>query len=260
MNFFNSSPDYLTNDYLKFSAFLPILPQKNLRDEKGRFTKNIALPNGNPLPSNIIDPLVGNILGDGHLRFTHKDKNGKPKVGTNALYAMTLKSHDYIMYLWSKIYFQICTSTVPKAWPSPKTGLPATQYYFNSRSLFQLTVLHSLWYVWSDELNKFVKIVPLNIKELLTPIGIAHWIMDDGYRAGNRVILCTDNYTLFEVELLLSVLREKFGLDAKLYNRRQQGKLLCWRIAISGKPENVAKLRSLVLPYFIPSMLYKLGL
>jgi hypothetical protein len=101
MNFFNSSPSggHLTNDYLNLSAFLPILPQKNLRDEKGRFTKNIALPNGNPLPSNIIDPLVGNILGDGHLRFTHKDKNGKPKVGTNALYAMTLKSHDYIMYL-----------------------------------------------------------------------------------------------------------------------------------------------------------------
>jgi len=123
--------------------------------------------------SSIIDPLVGNMLGDGHLRFTHKDKIGKPKIGTNGLYAMTLKSHEYIMYLWSKIYFQICTSTLPRAWPSPKTGLPATQYSFNSRSLFQLTLLHRLWYVWSDELNKFVKIVPLNIKELLTPIGIA---------------------------------------------------------------------------------------
>jgi hypothetical protein len=51
--------------------------------------------------------------------------------------------------------------------------------------------------------------------------------MDDGYRAGNRVILCTDTYTLSEVELLISVLTDKFSLDAKLYNRRQQGKLLC---------------------------------
>jgi hypothetical protein len=55
------------------------------------------------------------MLGDGHLRFTHKDKIGKPKIGTNGLYAMTLKSHEYIMYLWSKIYFQICTSTLPRA-------------------------------------------------------------------------------------------------------------------------------------------------
>lgn len=173
---------------------------------------------------------------------------------------MTLKSQEYIMYLRSKIYFKICTTTLPRPWPNPNTGLSGTQYSFNSRSLSQLTLLHSLWYVWSDELNKFIKIVPLNIKELLTPISIAHWIMDDGYRAGNRVILCIDNYTLSEVELLISVLTDKFSLDAKLYNRRQQGKLLCWRIAISGKPENLAKLRSLVLSYFIPSMLYKLGL
>jgi LAGLIDADG DNA endonuclease family len=44
--------------------------------------------------------------------------------------------------------------------------------------------------------------------------------MDDGYIAGNGVILCTDNYTLSEVDLLISVLTDKFGLDAKLYNRR----------------------------------------
>ena len=76
--------------------------------------------------------------------------------------------------------------------------------------------MQSLWYVWSNELNKFIKIVPLNIKELLTPIGIAQWKLDYGYRAGNRVILYTDNYTLSEVELLISVLTNKFGLDAKL--------------------------------------------
>ena len=43
-------------------------------------------------------PLVGNMSGDGHLRFTHKDKIGKPKLGTNALYAMTLNSHEYLLY------------------------------------------------------------------------------------------------------------------------------------------------------------------
>ena len=106
---------------------------------------------------------------------------------------------------WSQIYFKFCTTTLPRPWPSPNTGIrtlrcAATQYSFNSRSLSQLTLLHTLWYVWSDELNKFIKIVPLNIKELLTLIGITHLIMDDGYRAGNRVILCTD----------------KFSLDAKL--------------------------------------------
>jgi hypothetical protein len=37
--------------------------------------------------------------GDGSLRFTHKDLNGKPKLTTNALYAMTLKNKEYIYHL-----------------------------------------------------------------------------------------------------------------------------------------------------------------
>ena len=40
-----------------------------------------------PLTPNIIEPMVGDLLGDGHLRFTHKDVNGK--VRGNAHYAMT---------------------------------------------------------------------------------------------------------------------------------------------------------------------------
>jgi hypothetical protein len=57
----------------------------------------------------------------------------------------------------------ICTNTVPRPWPTPKSGKPATQYTFSTRYLSQLSSLHKLWYIWSDELNKFIKIVPLNI-------------------------------------------------------------------------------------------------
>jgi len=38
----------------------------------------------------------------------------------------------------------------------------------------------------------FIKIVPLNIEELITPIGLAHWIMDDGLKSGNGICLSTD--------------------------------------------------------------------
>jgi hypothetical protein len=46
-----------------------------------------------------MNPLIGNLLGDGSLRFTHKDLNGRPKLNTNASYAMTLKNKDYIYHL-----------------------------------------------------------------------------------------------------------------------------------------------------------------
>jgi Proton-conducting membrane transporter len=80
---------------------IPILPDYKLRDSKGRFRspKQEELKAIIPLSKEIIDPLIGNLLGDGSLRFTHKDLNGKPKLNTNALYAMTLKNKDYIYHL-----------------------------------------------------------------------------------------------------------------------------------------------------------------
>jgi hypothetical protein len=91
-----------------------------------------------------------------------------------------------------------------------------TQYAFNSRCLPALTELHAQWYVWSEELNKFVfvKIVPLNIKELLTPLGLAHWIMGDGYWSAGTLYLCTDNFTSKEVDLLINTLHTNFNLIA----------------------------------------------
>ena len=43
-----------------------------------------------------MNPLIGNLLGDGSLRFTHKGLDGKSKFNSNALYTMTLKDKDYI--------------------------------------------------------------------------------------------------------------------------------------------------------------------
>jgi hypothetical protein len=86
--------------------------------------------------------------------------------------------------------------------------------------------------------------------------------MGDGYwdKWGNTVDICTDNFKLSEVELLIIVLKDKFGLTATIKRRIKANKEICWRIRFSGKAENICKLRSLVKPYFIPSMLYKLNL
>ena len=204
---------------------IPILPNYILRDSKGRFRS----PNQEgikpiiPFSTEIIDPLIGSLLGDGSLRFTHKDLNGKPKLNTNALYAMTLKNKDYIYHLWKNIYKSICTNTEPRPWPKPKTGKPISQYAFSTKSLPSLTLLHSQWYKWSEYKKGFIKIVPLNIEELLTPIGLAHWIMDDGFKSGNGICLSTESFTIAEVELLKKVLEFKFGLTVTIQNRKTSG-------------------------------------
>jgi len=85
----------------------------------------------------------------------------------------------------------------------------------------------------------------------INPISLAFLIMGDGAYSHGGLILCTDNFTVKEVVLLISVLMYKYNLDCTLqYN---DGKP---RIYI--KINSMAKLRELVEPYIIPSMMYKL--
>lgn len=86
--------------------------------------------------------------------------------------------------------------------------------------------------------------------------------MGDGFwdTTSKTVVICTDNFTLKEVELLISVLNEKFGLISTVQKRTKANKEVCWRIRFSGKSENIEKLKNLVKYYFIPTMLYKLNI
>ena len=239
---------------------LSVIPSHLGRDEKGRFIRK-SLPLV-PLPDKLIEAIIGELLGDGHLRFNKKGVDGKPKPHTNAQLAITLKSKEHIEYLWEEVYKPICSNTPPHPWPNPMTGKPVTQYHFSSRAKASLSEIHTQWYIWSNGLNKFIKIVPLNIGELLTPIGLAHWLMGDGYwdNTSKTVCICTDSFTLSEVELLIKVLANKFNLLATVQRRIKSNKALCWRIRFSSKSPNLSTLTSLVKPYFIPSMLYKLNI
>ncbi len=46
-----------------------------------------------------------------------------------------------------------------------------------------------------------MKVIPYNIDQLLTPIGLAYWFMDDGYAERSGFILCTDSFTESEIDL-----------------------------------------------------------
>jgi hypothetical protein len=82
--------------------------------------------------------------------------------------------------------------------------------------------------------------------------------MDDGFKAGKGVVLCTESFSLAEVELLKKVLESKFELIVTIQVRHPSGGGIGYRLSISSKSRD--KLLSLVQPYFIPSMNYKLGI
>jgi hypothetical protein len=69
--------------------------------------------------------------------------------------------------------------------------------------------------------NNNIKCVLSNIKNLLTPLGLAHLIMGDGYFDNDKqtIFLCTENYSLDEINLLIEVLNQKFDLKATANKR-----------------------------------------
>jgi hypothetical protein len=99
------------------------------------------------------------------------------------------------------------------------------------------------------------KVVPGNIGDLLSPSGLAYWICDDGTFVSGRNIttLCTESFLESDIDSLMSVLSNKFGLGCRK-DKRGKG----FRIVIL--KSSLGKLQELVLPYIHSSMLYKIGL
>lgn len=109
--------------------------------------------------------------------------------------------------------------------------------------------LRSLFYVDG------VKVVPINIFELLTPIALAHLIMGDGVSYKDKgITICTDSFSIVDVVRLINVLIIRYNLNCTIHTPRAGQ----YRIYIS--KNCLESLQEIVLPYMIPSMLYKINL
>lgn len=75
--------------------------------------------------------------------------------------------------------------------------------------------------------------------------------MGDGNKLGTGIILNTQSFSIKECVFVISILIYKFELDCNLY--MQRGLPI---IYITGK--SMRKIQPKLIPYFIPSMLYKL--
>lgn len=115
---------------------------------------------------------------------------------------------------------------------------------------------YSKFYEFNEDLNKFTKIVPLDINEFMDPIVLAYLIMTDGNfdKGRNRVRIYTNSYSKEDVIRLALIIKDKFDIyTGVLHDRNNQ-----WNLTIGAK--NLELLRSIVNPHFHPSMRYRIGL
>lgn len=183
--------------------------------------------------------LIGLCLGD--LCITKPGKNPRLQFAQGSI------NEAYILHSYD-LFKDYCGSA-PKLYEGKldkRTGLIYSSIRFKTLSLPCFSNYYDLFYY------NGVKRIPLNINELLTPLGLAYWAMDDGCKHNSGFHLCTDSYTFTEVQLLINVLKENFDLNCT-YNKRGKDS---HRIYI--KSDSMDKFRSLVTPYFHESMMYKL--
>jgi hypothetical protein len=102
--------------------------------------------------------------------------------------------------------------------------------------------------------GKYIKFVPLNIEEYLTPLALAILFMDDYSKKGKGASIAINCFTLEEVNFLCKVLKSKYNIIA---TSNKSGKNKGYIIYIHS---NSMKLfTSIDKPYLLPSLYYKLG-
>jgi hypothetical protein len=216
----------------------------------------------NKYDNKTMEVITGLMLGDGHIRII-KTKGNVIENKARLEFTFAAKFLDYIKHLKFNLLKNICNDTSPTPWPN-KSDMEPSQYWFSSLSTPFLFDLHKEWYKWDSKSNKYIKKLPDNIYDLLTPIGLAHWYMDDGYLiiSENNFYLCTDNFTKSETEYLVFILRDKFNISCNIKKRRYFDKynneIIHYRIRLI--PKSCPDFVNIIKPYIIPCMLYKINI
>ena len=188
------------------------------------------------------DILVGTILGDGHL-----EQNGR---GVRLRVDHSMAQSEYIS--WKYREFENIATNKPRLIKS----FHKKENKFYERMHFS-TYSNGLLVDWRNMFYKDkIKFVPKDIATILTsPLSLAVWFMDDGYKRNdcNALRISTDLFFLKEQKILVGCLKTNFGVNSTIHKK---GKT--YNIYIPEKASK--KFCEIVKPYFINSLLYKVSL
>lgn len=112
-----------------------------------------------------------------------------------------------------------------------------------------------------DQLYQSGKKSIKNILNFIDEISLSYWYMDSGNVIDDSLMLCADNFTYEDNELLVDMLKKKFNIESdivKIINTNLKTKKVSEKYRITINSENSDKFFKLVSPYLIDSMRYKL--
>lgn len=194
--------------------------------------------------------MVGLLLGDGNMQtFSKKGKTWRFR------FLQGGENHfDYINHL-RNVFDDWTVMPIAEYNEINKIGKLYKKWYFNTLSFEQFAELGNAFYKQDIEKGKWKKVIPIEITNWISDLSLAYWFMDDGSSKWKDKVLavrfCTDCFSELEVNLLINILKNKFDLNVtKTINKDNK-----WRLYIG--TENYDKIKKLIYPHILPSMLYK---
>jgi ubiquinol-cytochrome c reductase cytochrome b subunit len=230
---FLSSPKWFLYDNILQMSIVPLA----FSTPKVRGVKRIG-----PHNFDILSILIGSMLGDcsaelrsGSTRFCFQQE------GSHIAYLLWF--HSFVANLG------YCAPNIPKILTRlGEGGLIRKVLRFKTFSYPSFNWIYYGFY------PNGIKVVPVWIKDYLSPLALAIWIMDDGGIVSSGLKLATNSYTLADVEFLCEVLHNKYGLIATV-NSAGVSNQYCIYI----NKASIPLLASIVGPHMHPSMTYKLN-
>jgi len=126
--------------------------------------------------------IFGSLLGDGYLELRGRSVNARFTIG------QTVKHQTYLESLYQCLASLCSTGLSTYTYLDARTNTSYTKLSFKTRSYPFLTAMYHMFYL------NGTKIIPLDLS-LLTPLALAHWVMQDGsLGSSGGIYLCTDMY------------------------------------------------------------------
>jgi len=186
------------------------------------------------------ETIIGCLLGDGRLECRSKEGSARLRIHQG------WKQKDLVFWKYKALRNLVsCPPRKIVCWKNPKNGEDYFSWYFHTWTLPEFRDFHETFYLDGR------KIIPENIAELLTPLSLAVWVMDDGCNTGDSLILNTQNYSISEHLKLQKIFQERFGVLPTINKDRDE-----FRLRFNRK--NASKIIKNITANIIPSMRYKI--
>lgn len=185
--------------------------------------------------------ICGCLLGDGRLEARSKAQSARLRIHHG------WKQKDLVFWKYKLLKNLVsCPPRKIKCWENPKNGEKYYSWYFHTKTIPELKDIYKLFY------SNGKKILPRNTADLLTPISLSVWVMDDGCNSNGSIVLNTQNFSLSDHSRLKRIFQERFGILSTINKDRDE-----FRLRLN--KDNADKLIRMISGNIIPSMKYKLS-